>query len=291
MRYNGKPLFSCGLAAVSIACSSPATPSVATAGDSFGAAVTDAQAAMDSAAANDGADVASSGTTKADASNADANKGDTAKADTGKADAKADSVTQPPTVCGDKFCGDGEDCLGCEYDCGPCKVQCGDGQCGPTETCSSCPADCGKCAFVCGNGQCEPQESCKSCEGDCGACPGSCGDGSCDPGEDCDGCPGDCGPCSAVPCDPFTSAGCKPNEQCFPYSLGELVCIGAGPAAKGQPCKYLVDCQKGLLCISDACREICDASGQNAAYGCAAGQSCQQIGQPGKPSAASGVCM
>ncbi len=231
--------------------------------------------------------------TASDAGKSDTGKTDTGKTDASKTDAAADSgpeITVPNTVCGDTFCGESEDCLGCPYDCGECTAQCGDGQCGSGETCATCPSDCGSCATACNNGICEPTESCVSCPSDCGDCPGSCGDGTCGANEDCDGCPGDCGKCSNTPCNPFGSQTCKPNEQCYPYSGGVLVCLGAGAATLGQTCKYLIDCQKGMVCVNSTCTQICDMTGKSG-WKCPGGKKCVQLGQPGSEGAAVGSCL
>ncbi len=219
-------------------------------------------------------------------------KADT-KADTTSSPTDASEIIAPKVICGDSFCAEGqEDCESCEYDCGACKTVCGDGKCATGESCSTCAKDCGGCAGECGNGYCDPTENCATCAKDCGSCAPGCGNGACDKAtETCDDCPMDCGKCSNEPCDPYTSKGCKDFEQCFPYSGGDLVCIGAGKLAKGQKCWPLVDCQKGLVCINSICAQICDATGKQAQYGCPAGKQCVEIGQPGKLSAGVGACL
>lgn len=251
--------------------------------DSSGGSAADA-AVVDAATSGDGAGPADSAGSDAPGKDAtDAGKPDSSAADTKE-------IEVPKVVCGDKFCGVGETCASCDYDCGQCQVSCGDSLCVPGENCTSCPADCGKCGNECGNGSCEPGENCATCKGDCGACGPNCGDSSCGADENCDTCPMDCGKCFEGNCDPYTSKPCKPEDQCYPYSGGELVCIAAGTKTKGQACKALVDCQKGLLCINAACNTICDATGKTA-NGCSSGGKCVEIGQPGKPSAGVGVCL
>jgi hypothetical protein len=255
-----------------------------------GSGSADAGTAQDSAAETGAGDTAIADTAVADSAQADTAKTD-AKSDA-KADAKSDGgeIQAPKVVCGDKFCGEGETCADCDYDCGPCEVNCGDGQCVPGETCASCPGDCGKCSNTCGNGSCEPVESCAICAADCGSCELNCGDGACGNGETCDSCPDDCGKCFEGNCDPYTSVQCKPGDQCFPYFSGELVCLTPGAGSLGQGCGALISCQKGLLCISSACRSICDAAGKGGP-GCPQGKQCVEVGQPGKASAGVGACM
>ncbi len=253
--------------------------------DSGAAGNSDTAGATDSASANaDAADVKAD--TKADA------KADT-KVDAATGPADTSEIIAPKVVCGDSFCAEGEeDCVSCEYDCGACKVNCGDGKCATGESCATCAKDCGGCAGECGNGYCDPTENCATCAKDCGSCAPGCGNGVCDKtSETCDDCPTDCGKCSNEPCDPYTSKGCKDFEQCFPYSGGDLVCIGAGKLAKGQKCLPLVDCQKGLICINSTCAQICDASGKQPQYSCPAGKQCLEVGQPGKLSAGVGACL
>lgn len=255
-----------------------------------GGSSADAGTVQDSAAETIAGDTAI-----ADAALADSAQADTAKTDAkidAKADAKGDvsEIQAPKVVCGDKFCGEGETCAECDYDCGPCEVNCGDGQCVPGETCASCAGDCGKCSNTCGNGSCEPVESCAICAADCGSCELNCGDGACGNGETCDSCPDDCGNCFEGNCDPYTSVQCKPGDQCFPYFSGELVCLTPGAGSLGQGCGALISCKKGLLCISSACRSICDAAGTGGPS-CPQGKQCVEVGQPGKDSAGVGACM
>ncbi len=286
------------LAAVATSCAGATapTPSVAS-GDAAGAGAGQAevQAGPDAAiTAKDAGGDAQTDAAKTDATKTDTAKTDAAKADTGKGDAVADNgITPAKVVCGDKFCAEGEeDCAICEYDCGPCAAVCGDSQCGTGENCTSCAKDCGGCPGVCGSGYCDPIEDCKSCPGDCGTCAPGCGNGACDKAtETCDDCPLDCGKCSNEPCDPYTSKGCKEVEQCFPYSGGDLVCLGAGKYTLGQKCYPLVDCVKGLICINSTCTPICDATGKQPAYGCSGGKKCVAIGQSGKDSAGVGACL
>lgn len=261
-----------------------------------GGASADASAGFDSTGSDStGSDSGALDSTALDSAGADAQgKGD-AKADSAdaKADAKTDAASEiqaPKVVCGDKFCGEGETCAECEYDCGPCEVNCGDSLCVPGETCASCPGDCGKCSNTCGNGSCEPVEDCASCAADCGNCELNCGDKLCGNGETCDSCPDDCGKCFEGDCDPYTSVQCKAGDQCFPYFSGELVCLTPGSGSLGEACGALISCKKGLLCISSACRSICDAAGKGGP-GCPAGKQCVEVGQPGKASAGVGACM
>ena len=223
-----------------------------------------------------------------------ADGGGTSKTDAAVADSEFDNgITPPKVICGDSFCAQGQEtCDSCESDCGPCTPVCGDGKCGTGESCSTCAKDCGGCAGECGNGYCDPTENCATCSGDCGKCAPGCGNGTCDKAtETCDDCPIDCGKCSNEPCDPYTSKGCKDFEQCFPYSGGDLVCIGAGKLAKGQKCLPLVDCQKGLICINSICSTICDASGKQPQYGCPSGKQCLEVGAKGQVSAGVGACL
>ena len=296
MRYGGVVL-TVVLCALAGACSDPAAPAgVANAGgsafdssgklqDSAGTGVADV-ATGEGGAGSDSATNPKSDGAGADAAGKDGT--DAGKADSGPSDAK--EIETPKVVCGDKFCGVGETCASCDYDCGQCQVSCGDGMCVPGESCTSCPADCGKCGNECGNGSCEPGENCSTCKGDCGACGPNCGDKTCGSDENCDSCPMDCGKCFEGNCNPYTSKPCKPEDQCYPYSEGELVCIAAGTKSQGQACKALVDCQKGLLCISSACKVICDVTGKEGP-GCGGGGNCVEVGQPGKPSAGVGVCL
>lgn len=293
MRYDVAAWWAC-LAMAAAACSeSGAEAGLANAGNP----ATDASEIPADSAASTTDDTAGTADTDGpadseDSASADA-KGKDVAPDTGKADVPANDVKEieaPKVVCGDKFCGVGETCASCDYDCGQCQISCGDGLCVPGESCKTCSDDCGKCGNECGNGSCEPGENCATCNADCGACGLNCGDKSCGNDENCDTCPMDCGKCFEGNCDPFTSKPCKPADQCYPYSGGELVCITAGPKTKGQPCKALVDCQKGLLCINATCNVICDVSGKTA-YGCQGGGKCAAIGQAGTPSAGVGVCL
>lgn len=253
------------------------------------AAAGGSDAALADAASGDAAALADAvqGDAKADTAKADAAQGD-AKVDTAKADAS--EIQAPKVVCGDKFCGEGESCLDCDYDCGPCEVDCGDGLCVPGESCATCAGDCGKCSNTCGNGSCEPIEDCASCAADCGNCQLNCGDGACGNGETCDTCPDDCGKCFEGDCNPYTSAQCKPGDQCYPYFAGELVCLTPGSFSLGEACGALISCKKGLLCVSGACRSICDAGGKGGP-GCPGGKQCVEVGQPGKANAGVGACL
>jgi len=118
-----------------------------------------------------------------------------------------------------------------------------------------------------------------------------CGDGKCTAGaETCTSCSADCGAC---PCDPVTSASCKATEQCYINSKGVPGCGPPGTLAKGAACKYLADCDKGLLCIDGGCRPVCDAKGSPPIVACgAAGAKCVEFTMGGAPVGYNlGVCI
>lgn len=72
------------------------------------------------------------------------------------------STSPAPEVCGNAFCGVGENAFNCPSDC---SASCGDGYCTHAETSFSCPADCG--GAVCGNDVCEGGENESNCPNDC----------------------------------------------------------------------------------------------------------------------------
>jgi len=189
-----------------------------------------------------------------------------------------------PKNCGDKTCDGDENCKNCPGDCGQCPLGCGDGTCSAaTENCQSCPLDCGKCPAICGDKSCNGTETCTSCPLDCGPCAGSCGDGKCDATkEDCKTCSADCGQCPGAACEPLTSKGCTAAQQCYPTATAPL-CGTPGSKAAGAACTLTTDCSKGLLCVGKLCKPLCDSSGANATYKCAAGKCDALQYSDGKP--------
>ena len=113
-------------------------------------------------------------------------------------------------LCGNDACDDGEDCLNCFDDCGPCPPVCPDGDCNGDETCTTCPDDCGTCPPACPDGDCNGDETCTTCPDDCGTCPPACPDGDCNGNETCTTCPADCGTCPPA----CPDGDCNGNETC-----------------------------------------------------------------------------
>ena len=186
-------------------------------------------------------------------------------------------------ACGDKQCGPAESCATCPQDCGACPEVCGNGACGAGEDCKACAADCGKCPEACGDGSCGGGETCSTCPADCGKCPTGCGNGKCDqPAENCQGCPADCGACPGA-CDPLTQSGCDATNQCYPAPPTQTLCAPPGKLAKGTTCDATDACQKGMLCVGSVCRNLCDASGKNGAFGCVAPAKCVELSNGTKP--------
>lgn len=69
---------------------------------------------------------------------------------------------------------------------------CGNGYCGTGENVSNCPGDCGGEGIVCGNGKCEAGENVANCPSDCGGSEAECGNGTCETDESNLNCPSDC---------------------------------------------------------------------------------------------------
>lgn len=190
--------------------------------------------------------------------------------------------------CGNASCeaDEGEDCMTCEDDCGPC-IGCGDGTCDfkSGETCKSCEDDCGACECGnercdvgedenncpqdcasgprCGNGACEQGETESNCPVDCAV--SKCGNGSCDAGEDETSCPADCGAssCGNGSCDSGeTSASCPQDCPAQPV-CGDGQC-GGGETAQSCPQDCLTtDCGNGTCESGETtsnCPQDCTAS-------------------------------
>jgi|GEM_PF-1603738 len=79
--------------------------------------------------------------------------------------ARGQSAQVTRSFCGDKLCGEGEDCSNCPEDCGLCSGECGNCKCERGENCTNCPVDC----CGCGDGVCNRLcgESVLNCPDDC----------------------------------------------------------------------------------------------------------------------------
>jgi len=152
-------------------------------------------------------------------------------------------------------------------------TSCGNGKCDNGETCTTCSKDCGACPETCGNGKCGLGESCATCSDDCGKCPVTCGDNKCEDPETCTTCPADC---CMTGCNPLTSSECGATEQCYPGG-SDTVCGAAGALTLKEPCTKASECAKGLLCVADVCRKICDVSGKTAGAACPSGAVCSEL--------------
>jgi hypothetical protein len=161
-------------------------------------------------------------------------------------------------VCGDGNCDPGEDCKGCEDDCGPCggatgscceahdtpgckdpavqKCVCAiDAYCCDVKWDSICVGEvegegCGSCAAgeTCGDGACGAGETCDNCPDDCGACPGQ----------------GDCCEAKQTPgCDEAAVQNCVCAQDSYCCDVkwdsicaGEVTSLGCGSCEAGPKC-------------------------------------------------------
>ncbi|MCO4760464.1 MAG: hypothetical protein KC502_03125 [Myxococcales bacterium] len=232
----------------------------------------DAGAALDSGPVDAGS---------SDVGSLDAAPFDTGSADAGQVDAGPDTAQIEP----DAMDAGGLDAGAVDSSSPDAAAACGDGTCNiATENCQICPQDCGKCPALCGDKSCNGDETCTSCPADCGVCPGGCGDGKCDgPKEDCKSCSADCGICPGTVCEPLTSKGCTAAQQCYPTTSGGPLCGTPGQTASGTACKSTTECTKGLLCVGQVCKPLCDSTGKNASYKCANGTCSALQYSDGKP--------
>ena len=197
------------------------------------------------------------------------------------------SMEECMPICDDKFCVEGETCITCAIDCGPCPI-CGDGECNGDEDCQSCPGECGQC---CGDGACKPEhdESCDTCAGDCGACPAECSDGECNGTETCETCPLDCGECepeclngvceegenctTCLDCSECCGDGeCLADENCNSCPLDCPDCCGDGQCLPDENCVLCADC---FACCGDGhclADENCETCPQDCSDCCGDGQ-------------------
>lgn len=103
--------------------------------------------------------------------------------------------------------------------------------------------------------------------------PASCGNGTCESGEACANCALDC---ACKPCNPLSNKGCASDQQC--YTDGKsLQCLPFGKAGDGGACTNLNDCQKGFLCISSVCRQVCETTGKNSSFACVGSAYCDTL--------------
>lgn len=173
--------------------------------------------------------------------------------------------------CGDGLCtsDNGENCINCEEDCGPCAFACGNGICELGESPEECAIDCGPC----GDDVCGKKESAKSCPQDCA--PNLCGDAKCEAPETAtpglpESCLVDCGVCGDGVCgfkellDPVfevcksmdctTSCGdgmCKQGESvdnCLPDCgyCGDGICSIIGVSIENCPLDCVKPCGDGI---------------------------------------------
>ncbi len=85
----------------------------------------------------------------------------------------------------------------------------------------------------------------------------------------------DVGACR-VACSPIDDTGCPSGFSCF-AALGQVfetgaaqavtICGGPGAVAEGGACSGPFDCQAGLSCPTDTCRQLCDVDAPSCATG------------------------